>query len=413
MKHTNRTKVRKLWFIAIIALLGFVVIALSLTGCDPDGNNNTTAEDNAAITTAKGLVEGATYTDTQANITDAALARAKVEAVIGDLTLGGVTAEVVNGAFTAATAGDSDNPNGTNGSFTFTVKLNKGMGAEQTTTTLTLTITATFYSHGHNYTDGICTVSGCFMIHMIPISAGNFVRDGHTITLNAFKMSGFQVTQELYEAVIGNNPSYFHGGSGREPGTTNGVQEIQGKRPVETVTWFDAVYFSNRLSEREGLTPVYTITNITRNGNDITSATVEATWSNNGYRLPTEAQWEYACRAGSTTLWHFGNTESELVNYAWYNANSNSRTRQVGLKPPNQWGLYDMHGNVWEWVWDRWGTFPNPSDLDNPTGAVSGTSGVRRGGSWGSTASNTESETRGFPNPGSGGADLGFRLALP
>ncbi|MDR2542772.1 MAG: formylglycine-generating enzyme family protein [Treponema sp.] len=274
---------------------------------------------------------------------------------------------------------------------------------------------------GHNYSIGICTIAGCYSIQMMPISAGNFVRDGHTITLSAFKMSRFQVTQELYEAVIGNNPSWFHGGSGREPDTTNGVLEIQGRRPVERVTWFDAVYFCNKLSERAGLTPVYTITNIVR-GTDqqITSATVTANWNNNGYRLPTEAQWEYACRAGSTALWHFGDNQADLLNHAWFgnmqtgiDGNANGRTHQVGLKTANVWGLHDMHGNVWEWVWDWWGTFPNPSDLDNPRGAVSGTGRVNRGGSWGDSASSSQSAFRFIGVPGYRDFIFGFRLALP
>jgi formylglycine-generating enzyme required for sulfatase activity len=206
------------------------------------------------------------------------------------------------------------------------------------------------------------------MIELADIPAGNFVRGGHTITLSAFKMSKFQVTQELYEAVMGNNPSWFQGTA---TDRVVAAGEIQGKRPVETVTWFDAVMFCNKLSEREGLTPFYTITDITMTGNNITEATVETVLTANGYRLPTEAQWEYACRAGSTTNWHFGNDEAQLVNYAWY--------------------------------WDRWSTtFPDPGNLNNPAGPSDGDFRVLRGGSWDSSASLTQSAIRGFNWPGSG-----------
>ena len=177
-------------------------------------------------------------------------------------------------------------------------------------------------------------------IEMVQIPAGTLTWGRARITLSEFKMGKFTVTQELYQAIMGVNPSYYN--------SNPAAGEIQGKRPVEMVTWYDAIEFCNKLSEKEGLTPVYTITGRTpASGYPITAATVTANWNNNGYRLPTEAQWEYACRAGTTTRWHFGNTESQLVNYAWYDANSN-RTHEVGKKLPNAWGLYDMYGNVWE-----------------------------------------------------------------
>jgi formylglycine-generating enzyme required for sulfatase activity len=249
------------------------------------------------------------------------------------------------------------------------------------------------------------------MIELADIPAGNFVRGGHTITLSAFKMSKFQVTQELYEAVMGNNPSWFQGTA---TDRVVAAGEIQGKRPVETVTWFDAVMFCNKLSEREGLTLFYTITSITMTGNNITAATVTTNPSANGYRLPTEAQWEYACRAGSTTLWHFGDDEAQLVNYAWYSVNSNSRTHQVGLKLPNEFGLYDMHGNVWEWVWDfSSDDFPDPSNLSDPTGAASGSRRVVRGGSWDNSAQDTRSANRVDVWPYVRDGSLGFRFVRP
>ncbi|MCL2804850.1 MAG: SUMF1/EgtB/PvdO family nonheme iron enzyme [Treponema sp.] len=260
--------------------------------------------------------------------------------------------------------------------------------------------------------------SGTFRMGSPSTEAGHFSSEDYrtenigNVTVSGFWMGRYQVTQEQYQAVTGNNPSYFHGGSGRAPA----AGEIQIKRPVESVTWYDAIEFCNRLSIIEGLTPVYTITGRTPAiGYPIINATVTANWDNDGYRLPTEAEWEYACRAGTNTRWYFGETESNLVNYAWYNANSGSRTHQVGLKLPNAWGLYDMHGNVWEWCW-VWYTssYNSAGGNNNPKGAVSGTRRVTRGGSWINSASNTRSAYRGISYyPDYRDFNFGFRLVRP
>jgi formylglycine-generating enzyme required for sulfatase activity len=243
-------------------------------------------------------------------------------------------------------------------------------------------------------------------------------------------MSKFQVTQELYEAVIGNNPSRFQGTAADRIVATG---EIQGKRPVEWVSWYDAIVFCNRLSIREGLTPAYEMQ--TEADTDVWStnpdtwgdvptldngrwAAVKVAANSNGYRLPTEAQWEYACRAGTdpTWDWHFGNEQSELVNYAWYDVDSSEKTRQVGLKLPNTWGLHDMHGNVSEWCWDWWNIsvpFPNPADLEDPEGAASGTFRVIRDGSWISGAQYLRSAHRNHNRPIFGSEVIGFRLVRP
>jgi len=266
--------------------------------------------------------------------------------------------------------------------------------------------TGTNYNAGASYTvNGNVTLYAKWIpeIEMVWISSGSFDRDGNTITISSgFYMGKYEVTQEQYEAVMGTNHSFFS--------SNPAAGETQGKRPVERVTWFDAIEFCNKLSEQEGLTPVYTITN--RNpttGYPITDATVTAIWSNNGYRLPTEAQWEYACRAGTMTDWYFSDEESKLDSYAWYDNNSSNRTHQVGVKLPNAWGLYDMHGNVWEWCWDWYGDYPAGAQSD-PMGASSGTDRVLRGGSWSSSAGGTRSASRGCMNPAYELIDVGFRV---
>lgn len=231
--------------------------------------------------------------------------------------------------------------------------------------------------------------------------------DGDVTLTQSFYMGKYQVTQEQYFAVTGTNPSSFSSNPASE--------EIQGNRPVERVTWFDAIEFCNKLSELEGLTPVYTITGRTpESGYPITAATVNANWDNNGYRLPTEAQWEYACRAGTQTRWHSGEDESLLGNYAWFSGNSGNRTHQVGLKLPNAWGLYDMHGNVREWCWDWFvASYSNAGGNVDPTGASSGSDRVFRGGGWYGSGRVLRSACRFRFSPDGRSDDLGFRVLRP
>jgi formylglycine-generating enzyme required for sulfatase activity len=178
--------------------------------------------------------------------------------------------------------------------------------------------------------------------------------------------------------------------------------------------------FCNKLSMQEGLSPAYRIygaTNPDRWGNapTILNASweaVEIVAGSNGYRLPTEAQWEYACRAGTTTPYNTGATIND--NTGWYDSNSGGRTHAAGLKPPNAWGLYDMHGNVNEWCWDLYG--PYTDTYTDPTGAVSNLncSRVVRGGSWGGDSLSLRSAQRGssYPNliPSN---SIGFRVSRP
>ena len=202
---------------------------------------------------------------------------------------------------------------------------------------------------------------------------------------------------------MGTNPSYF---SDNSDAVTC---------PVEQVTWYDAVEFCNKLSAAEGLVAVYTISGRTsESGYPITSATVTANRANSGYRLPTEAQWEYAARAGSTTTYYWGNASDDATvgQYAWYVTNSGHTTHAVGHKLPNASGLYDMTGNVWQWVWDWKGGYLDEAQTD-PTGPASGTNRCLRGGSWSCGADNSTVASRGSFSPGSVDTDVGIRVVCP
>jgi len=238
-----------------------------------------------------------------------------------------------------------------------------------------------------------------------------------------FHMGVHEVTQEQFHAVMGANPSWFDGSEGREPAEG----EVQERRPVENVSWYHAIAFANRLSILQGLEPVYSIAgmsntdadawlyvNVPVDWDDPMHAAWDAVTMNpnaNGFRLPTEAEWEFAVRAGTTTEWSFGNDAANLGYYAWYGVYccDGGMTRQVGQKRPNPWGLYDMHGNVWEWVWDRWGT-PGTAPATDPTGVVSGDGRVIRGGCWYFPPRHARSAFRAYDHPGNRGGDLGFRV---
>jgi formylglycine-generating enzyme required for sulfatase activity len=196
-----------------------------------------------------------------------------------------------------------------------------------------------------------------------------------------------EVTQQEYQRVMGENPS---------------SEQTSPRQPVANVSWFDAVRFCNRLSEKENLSPYC----------EVSGETVKV-FGGDGYRLPTEAEWEYACRAGSTTKWSSGNDVQRLARYAWLKGNTGDTSQPVGQKTPNAFGLYDMHGHLWEWCWDWYGNdYYKQSPVDDPPGPSSGSLRVERGGdAWGHDPPHLRSAFRKHLFPTRRFRDLGFRVA--
>jgi sulfatase modifying factor 1 len=208
-------------------------------------------------------------------------------------------------------------------------------------------------------------------------------RPVHTACVGDFFMGKYEVTQGQWKRIMGNNPSFF--------------DNCGDDCPVENVSWKDAQDFIRRLNQKAGAEK---------------------------YRLPTEAEWEYAARAGSQAKYFFGDDAGELGNYGWYSGNSSisgapeklylneliaASSHPVGRKKPNSLGLYDLYGNVWEWVNDRYGNY-TPDRAQDPTGSTSGSARVFRGGSWYTEADNCRSAKRISSHPLTTYGDLGFRL---
>jgi len=214
-------------------------------------------------------------------------------------------------------------------------------------------------------------------LEMIRVPGGEFTmgsNDGendekppHRVKLSAFAIGKYEVTQAQWKALMGNNPSHFN--------TSDDL-------PVETVSWDDVQEFLGRLREKTG----------------------DQRW-----RLPTEAEWEYAARAGSQGKYSFGDDESELRNYAWFKSNSNIQPHPVGQLKPNAFGLYDMHGNVWEWCED-WSGLYHSAEVTDPTGPSGGSFQSERGGSFIDSAVGCRSANRYADRPGTRYPYLGFRL---
>lgn len=205
----------------------------------------------------------------------------------------------------------------------------------------------------------------------------------HEVAVSSFYIDKYPVTQEQYKKVMTENPSRWKAD----------------KNPVEQVRWSDAVKYCNARSLKEGLRPCYDL------------QTWQCNFEANGYRLPTEAEWEYACRAGSKTQYFFGNDSSKLSDYAWVDSNAGGKPRPVGQKQPNPWGLYDICGNVWEWCNDFYQVdYYQQSPGENPRGPKAGETKVVRGGAWKFSADSSRSGYRYNEDPGYSDVCFGYDI---
>jgi formylglycine-generating enzyme required for sulfatase activity len=228
---------------------------------------------------------------------------------------------------------------------------------------------------------------------MVLVTGGSFRMGGsyhdmegppREVAVSSFYMGRNEVTQEEWEELMGDNPSYFKGA----------------RLPVENISWYDAIAYCNKRSEKEGLTPAY------QGSGD----SIVCDFSASGYRLPTEAEWEYAARWGNSvdlSLVYIG--EPNVNSISWFTMNSGQKTQPVMTKVPNTLGLYDMSGNVYEWCWDWYDRYGNDSPQD-PTGPASGEFRVIRGGSWLSAGTSLRHTGRSGENPSARNSYIGLRV---
>ena len=235
------------------------------------------------------------------------------------------------------------------------------------------------------------TVTTKLGIEMVALPDGAFVmgdptgdtdeQPAHQVRVGRFLIDVREVTQRSYQKLMGKNPAKFKNSDS----------------PVERASWVSAARYCNMRSSLEGFKACYD------------PQTYRCDFSADGYRLPTEAEWEYACRAGTTTPWSFGAGEAQLAGHAWFKSNAEKTTQSVGQKEPNPWGLYDMHGNVAEWCNDFYAeSYDHADGVLDPSGPASGEERILRGGSWKSSPDSCRSSARYSEPPGFADVCFGY-----
>ena len=237
----------------------------------------------------------------------------------------------------------------------------------------------------------------------ILVEGGTFNNGTSDVTLSSFYMDKYEITQAEYQAVMGVNPASGYG--------------VGSNYPVYYVSWFKAIEYCNRRSIQEGLTPCYSYSTYGTNpdnwpagwnSSNTNHTNVNCNWTANGYRLPTEMEWMFAAKGGNQSQGYTYSGSNSIGDVAWYTSNSGSTTHTVGTKAANELGTFDMSGNVWEWVWDIYGSYPSGSQ-NNPTGANSGSFRVRRGGSWNYNAYKCTVSYRNYNGAAYSSYGIGFR----
>ncbi len=240
---------------------------------------------------------------------------------------------------------------------------------------------------------------------MVTVQGGTFNNGTSNVTISSFKIGNCEVTQEQYSSVMGSNPASGYG--------------VGSHYPVYYVSWFNAIEYCNRRSITEGLTPCYSYSTYGTNPDSWPSGwntnytnhtNVSCSWSANGYRLPTEMEWMFAAKGGNQSQGYTfsGSNDLNAVGWCWDNWGASAySSHTVGALAHNELGLYDMSGNVWEWVWDIYGEYPSGAQTD-PHGATSGSVRVLRGGGWNVYASSCAVSYRDYDNA-TYSFNIGFR----